>query len=339
MNRRDFTTLLSGALLGLAVPGSVSAAPRRGSRLDALFGADRQETYFTWVRVADGVTAVLGGGGNSMVVQGRNGALVSDAKNFGLGTTLRRESEAQGLPVRWFVNTHHHGDHSGGNAAFADVERVAHRNTEPRIRETAARNLGRATEVLDALAQQVAAGDAPAELTADIDRARGMLAAATPDTMVPETLHSGEYAVDVDGAPVELRWISAGHTDGDSFLYLPDRNVIHAGDLIFDGRHPFVDVSSGSTPQGWIGCLDAMLEVADSSTAVIPGHGTVGGRERIETQREYFLQLTDIVERGLRDGRTRDEIVASEPENLVSLSGADRFLPTNLGIVYDELAG
>ncbi len=342
MDRRRFTALLSAALAGTALPlpldaaQSFTAEPLRNRGRTAV---TPQETYFRWERISDRVRAAIGGGGNTVLVRGRTGALQSDGKNFGLGTTIRREAEAHGVPVTVFLNTHHHGDHSGGNAAFMDVRTIAHRHTEPRIRATAERNLGRIDQVFGRMTEMIEAGEAPGEMADDLARGRERLAGMSPQDFVPAELHDGRVTVDLGDGVVELHWISEGHTDGDTFLHLPEEKVIHAGDLLFHGRHPYVDVGGGATPAGWMRCLDAMLALTDGDTVVVPGHGAIGGPEVIRGQQAYFHQLMEIVEGGLRDGRSRDEIVAERPANLVELNGAERFLPTNLGIVYDEMAG
>jgi len=148
-----------------------------------------------------------------------------------------------------------------------------------------------------------------------------------------------EHEITLDGRPVELRWASRGHTDGDAFVYLPMENVLHCGDLLFHGRHPFVDDSSGATPSGWIRCVDAMLTLTNGETVVIPGHGDLTDRSGLAAQKTYFERLREIAERGIREGRARDDLAPLAPRDLADLAGADRMLPRNLALVYDEVAG
>ena len=125
--------------------------------------------------------------------------------------------------------------------------------------------------------------------------------------------------------------------NGDVFVHLPEENVLHCGDLFFHGRHPYVDDSAGATPMGWIRCVDAMLELCDDETVVVPGHGEITDRTALAGQRDYFLRLRQMVEEGVAAGMGREEITALAPEELATLAGAERHLPRNLGIVYDEL--
>jgi glyoxylase-like metal-dependent hydrolase (beta-lactamase superfamily II) len=339
VSRREFTSLFAGAMAGLALPDLAygeHGAARAGT------GATRlrlQASYFQWHTAGERVRVAMGGGGNTLLYLGERGALQSDGKNFGLGRILRREAEAQGVPVTRFVNTHHHGDHSGGNDGFTDLPRVAHVNARPRIVSTAESNLARAREALPQTLAQLREQDAPEAAVADVEATLEELGALTADSFAPTETFEAEHEMALDGHPVELRWASRGHTDGDAFLYLPEENVLHAGDLLFHGRHPFVDASAGATPAGWIRCVDAMLELCDAGTVVIPGHGELTDRAGLAAQKSYFERLQDLVSAAIRQGRTRDEVTAIAPADLVALPSAERMLPQNLGIVYDEMTG
>lgn len=340
VSRRDFASLLAGAVAGLALPGSVRGL---GGSLSGAWGGavpgSRQVTYFEWHAIGERVRVAMGGGGNTLLYMGADGALQSDGKNFGLGRILRREAEAQGHPVTHFVNTHHHGDHSGGNDGFSDLARVAHANAEPRIVATAEANLERARDALPETLARLRDDDAPSAAIADVEATLEALDGLTPGAFAPTDTFESDRELAIEGHPVEVRWASRGHTDGDAFLYLPEENVLHCGDLLFHGRHPYVDVSADATPDGWMRCVDAMLALCDGDTVVIPGHGNLTDRGGLEAQKTYFERLQDIVAEALREGRSRDEVTALEPADLAALPAAERMLPQNLGIVYDEMAG
>lgn len=347
LSRRDFASLVASALGGLALPGVLRAShpPFRDVGIHpgaAAAGVRRpraQETFFQWERVTDRVRVALGGGGNTILYLADRGSLQSDGKNFGLGRTLRREAEAFGVPVTHFVNTHHHGDHSGGNDGFAHALRFAHVNAEPRIRDSAEASLRQGSERLGGLLDQLRSQSAPGEMLAEVEAMLQAVSEMTPADFAPERTFQGIHEVEMEGRPVLLRWVSRGHTDGDAFVFLPEENVLHAGDLLFSGRHPFVDDSARATPMGWVRCLDAMLELCDADTVVVPGHGPVGDRNALAAQRDYFLRLQQLVGDGLARGLSRDQVTALAPRELAELPGAERHLPRNLGIVMDEMTG
>ena len=331
LSRRDFAQILAGAAAGLVLPTALRGAAHGASA--------RQATYFDWRRVSDRVRVAFGGGGNTLLYRGDRGALQSDGKNFGLGLILRREADAHGVSVTHFVNTHHHGDHSGGNDGFTDLVRVAHANARPRIVATAEANLGRAREALPRTLAQLREQGAPAQAIADVEATLAAVDDLSVASFAPTETFDAERELMVDGRPVELRWASRGHTDGDAFVFLPEENVLHCGDLLFHGRHPFVDASSGATPAGWIRCVDAMLTLCDGDTVVIPGHGELTDRTGLAAQKTYFERLQEMVGEAMRAGRSRDEVTALAPADLMALDAAERMLPLNLGIVYDEITG
>ncbi len=341
LSRREFSALFSGALVGLALPDKLSAFTRHDSGLDHLFhgnGSGTRATYFEFQAVADGVHVITGGGGNSVLIQGSNEAMLADSKNPGMGRTIRREAEAQGLPVVHFVNTHHHSDHSGGNDAFAGIHTVAHEAAARRIEGAAVDSLAQGINVAGRVLDQLRSSGGEAEVIADLEATIAQAESTPTSALDLAETHNGEMTLSVGGDAVELRWVSGGHTDGDTFIYLRSRNVLHAGDLIFNGRHPYVDVPGGSTPHGWLTCLDAMAELCDANTVVVPGHGEVGGRELIAEQKAYFERLMEIVGSAIREGRSRDEVMELAPADLTALAAAQNHLPRNLGVVFDEMS-
>ncbi|MDT8341134.1 MAG: MBL fold metallo-hydrolase [Longimicrobiales bacterium] len=320
LSRRRFTALAAGAAAGLALP-------RR-----------RQESYFRWVPVRDDVQVAVGGGGNSLLYLGPRGALVSDGKNFGLGRALRAEAESFGVTVTHFVNTHHHGDHTGGNEGFPDALKVAHANAAPRIAASAEAALARAGDRLAALEEELSARGAPPHVQHGLEELHAELDTLAVADFTPDRVFLDEYPLSVDGLPVELRWVSPGHTDGDVFVFLPRENVLHCGDLLFHGRHPYVDDTAGATPAGWLRCLDAMLARCDADTAVVPGHGEVTDRAGLAAQGDYFRRLQGVAADAHARGLSREQVQGLVPDGLGDLPGADPHLARNLGLVFDEVA-
>jgi glyoxylase-like metal-dependent hydrolase (beta-lactamase superfamily II) len=325
IDRREFTRLLSAAAAGLAMP-------------TPLFGRLRaQDTYFSWLEVAPGVRAAIGGGGNALLVADGGQALVSDAKNLGLGHTLRREAEAFGTPVTVAVNTHHHGDHTGGNVAFAsDVPLIANPTARTRILAQAEGVAGQTNDRLASMIDQMSQEGADPRVIDDIIEEAGAIEAAYPEAMAPNDTFLVEREVQVGRRTVLLLHVGAGHTDNDVFLHLPEVNVIHTGDLLFVGRHGFMDQNGGVDSHGWQRSVQAMIDLCDSETVVVSGHGDIVDRTGLERQYEYFNQMRAAVEAAVAEGRTKAEVQALTPSALADISGdASR----NLGVVFDEVTG
>jgi len=325
VTRREFTGMMLAGAAGLVLPARLGAATWR------------QDTYFAWQEVAPGVRAAIGGGGNVLLVANGGEALVSDAKNLGLGHTLRREAEAFGTPVTVAVNTHHHGDHVGGNVAFArDLPLIANPNAQRRVRRQAESIAGqtndRISQTIDRMSQE---GVAPRVIDDLVEEARS-IEQATASDLTPNETFEAEREVRVGTRTVLLRHVGAGHTDNDVFLHLPEVNLIHTGDLLFVGRHGFMDQNGGVDSQGWQRSLRGMIDLADADTVVVSGHGDIVGRAGLERQYEYFNQLRAAVEAAVSEGRSRDEVEALQPEALSDISGSPA---RNLGVVYDEVTG
>ena len=251
--------------------------------------------------IAPGVHVITGRGGNTMVATGESGSLLVDCKVAGAGEALRETAQSAGVPVAGVVNTHHHADHTGGNPAFTgDLKVHAHEACADRVR-----------------AQVASRGDDPAPF-------------------LPNAVAGPMTTLDVAGVKAELRHSGAGHTDNDLFVFLPEKNVLHTGDLVFHNMHPFIDRPAGATTAGWMESCDAMLSLCDAETVVVPGHGEVGDRTAIEKQIAYFEAVRAAI----------GEIVASGgPKQAASRvrlpifegMGFERLRVRSMEAVYDEL--
>ena len=145
----------------------------------------------------------------------------------------------------------------------------------------------------------------------------------------------GELEVTVGTTRVELRHIDRGHTDNDIFVFIPEANVLHGGDLFFNRVHPRIDVGADATTVGWQRCLDAMIDAADNDTVCIPGHGDISDIDGLRSFHGYFDILRSLVQKEIAAGRTREQIMEMQPAEFRDWP-ANR-LNQNLGIVYDEL--
>ena len=186
------------------------------------------------VSVAGNISMLIGQGGNIGVSAGSDGILIIDDQFAPLAGRIKTAIEALGSDVpKFLLNTHFHGDHTGGNIEFgAESVIVAHENVRMRM----------------------AAGDQPA----------GALPVVTFDDAV--TIH-------FNGEDVTLIHMPNGHTDTDSVVMFSESNVIHMGDHFFNGGFPFVDLANGGTVQGYLSNLERALSWIGDDTAVIPGHG------------------------------------------------------------------
>jgi glyoxylase-like metal-dependent hydrolase (beta-lactamase superfamily II) len=129
-----------------------------------------------------------------------------------------------------------------------------------------------------------------------------------------------------------------GHTDGDSFIYFKNANVIHTGDALRTGGFPYVDVSSGGTFQGLIDSTDQLANLCNEETAVIQGHGSLSTKEEVIWVRDRLQSIKDILQAGIAEGKTADDLVNEKV--LKDFAGDGGFIKSKdfITIVYDELA-
>lgn len=258
------------ALTVLSLTASLSAVTQAQSRFD--------DVKIEAVQLSERVYMLTGAGGNIGVYVGDNGVYMVDAQYAPLADKIRAAiASLTDRQLTTLVNTHFHGDHTDGNAAFArqGVTVVAHHN------------------VADRLAQN-----------ADFDKAG-----------IPSVTFAESLQLDTGDAGLRLQHYPQGHTDGDVVVWFADTNVIHAGDLFFVDRFPFIDLNAGGSVQGYIDNVSAVIAQLDDKTQIIPGHGGLSDkddwqrlismiaitREEVRLMQVEGLTVEQAVERGLSD--------------------------------------
>ncbi len=191
------------------------------------------------VPVRGGISMLIGSGGNIGVSAGSDGLLIIDDQYAPLAAKIKAALSQLGSETpKFLLNTHFHGDHTGGNADFGVASIIiAHENVRGRLE-----------------------------------------AGNSPDSALPVVTFDDDVTVHFNGENITLIHMPRGHTDTDSVVMFEDSNVIHMGDHFFNGAFPFVDLASGGTVQGYISNLEKALSWIDEDTAVIPGHGALGSK-------------------------------------------------------------
>ena len=189
------------------------------------------------VPVTGNISMLIGSGGNIGVSTGADGLLIIDDQYAPLAGKIRAALSQLGSDTpKFLLNTHFHGDHTGGNADFGTASIIiAHENVRGRL-----------------------------------------VAGNSPSSALPVITFDDDVTVHFNGENITLIHMPRGHTDTDSVVMFEDSNVVHMGDHFFNGGFPFVDLASGGTVQGYISNLEKALSWIDDDTSVIPGHGTLG---------------------------------------------------------------
>lgn len=339
IDRRGFL-IASGLAAAAAGSGRLSHA---GIARQA--GGSGGAAVLPWREVAPGVRVVADAktGGNTALFSSEGHGLVVDSKLPAFGEAIRVDAGTlagpapSGLGTMYLLNTHHHGDHTGGNDAFvrAGVPVAAH----PRAIERIAQQTDRYKQGAAGGVEMARGAFPDNERLAELARAEATLAERTgPDGWLPRIGVAGGSSFRVGSIPVELHHFGAGHTDNDLVVRAPTLNVVHTGDLVFNGRHPYFDPPGGTTVRGWIRSLERLLALCDADTVVIPGHGPVGGVAAVEAQLRYMHKIVDVVQRSIDAGVSKQGVQERTYGFMRGLD-ADSIRPRALGAVYDELRG
>ncbi len=212
-------------------------------------------------------------------------------------------------PIDLLINTHHHGDHTGGNIAFKGLVNkvVAHQNSKA--------NQERVAKSSNSEDKQ----------------------------LYPDTTYTSFWSEPVGNEIITLHYYGAGHTDGDSFVHFENANVVHCGDLMFNRRFPFIDRSAGASIENWIKALSKARKAFDKDTLFVFGHAgdnfpVTGTRDDLKAMQNFLSKLLKYTKKQIKAGKTKEEVVAAKPE---VIPGAEEWkgqgLERGLTAAYEEL--
>jgi len=231
------------------------------------------------IAVAEHIYMLQGSGGNIAVLPGADGILMIDDQFAPLANKIHAAIRAiDGHPLRFLINTHLHGDHSGGNENFKTfgMTIVAHDQVRERMTQSTTRD-----------------GKTTPPRAAD----------AWPVVTFPDKLN-----FHLNNEDIELLHFDRGHTDGDVIVHFKKANVFHTGDAFVRYGYPFIDVASGGSVNGFIATLDKILGLLDDQSKVIPGHGEVATKADVKLLRDQLADLRDQVTAALKKGKKPEEI-------------------------------
>lgn len=240
----------------------------------------------TVVEVTDGISMLVGRGGNIGLLFGEDGAFVIDDQypDNTAGNLAAIERVAGGGP-RFLVNTHWHGDHAGGNAAFAGAGATifAHENVRSRI-----------------------SGATPSQ---------GLAAAGVQADSVgwPVVTFADGVTFHLNGQTIEVFKVADAHTDGDSFIYFQEADVLHMGDVFFNGAFPFIDLGSGGSVEGYMVAQQRALEMAGPTTKIIPGHGPLATKADLERMHGVIGGAIAAIKAEVDAGKSLEDTIAAAP--------------------------
>ena len=245
---------------------------------------DFSDVEITTRQVAEGVFMLQGAGGNIGLSVGEDGAFVIDDQYAPLSAKiLAAIAEVTDRPVAFVVNTHYHGDHTGGNEALGETGAhiVAHDNVRKRLAEGVETFFG-----------------------------------ATPpaaDGALPVITFSDAVTFHWNGEEIRVHHPKSAHTDGDAIIHFKNADVVHMGDILFSGAFPYIDYGAGGDIDGYINALEEVAAAIDDDTRVIPGHGPLSSRADILASAAMLKEVRARLQKTIDDGLDEDAAVAARP--------------------------
>jgi cyclase len=265
-------------------------------------------------KLADGLYVLFGAGGNVGVSAGPDGAFLIDDDFAPLTDKILAAVKAiSPQPVRYVVNTHWHGDHSGGNENLGKSGAliVAHDNVRRRMS-----------------AEQFSA-------------AFNMKTPPSPKLALPVITFPDQMTLHLNGDEVHAVHVPPAHTDGDSIVHFRKGNVVHMGDLYFNGMYPFIDVDTGGSLDGMITAAERGLKLVDARTRIIPGHGPVGDQAALGAYHKMLVTIRDRIAPMVKAGRTLAEVKAAAPTKDLDAAWGKGFLKPDqfIEIIFRSYGG
>lgn len=233
------------------------------------------------VKVAENLYFLKGSGGNIGVFIGKEGTLMVDNQFAPLSNKINGAIKTLSPhDIRFLINTHLHGDHSGGNENFKKMGStiIAHDMVRDRMSKE------------------------------HVNKTNNNVTPPRPEDAWPIITFSENLNVYLNQEDIELIHVSPAHTDGDVIVRFKKANVYHMGDMFVTYGYPYIDYGNGGSINGFITSLDAILALMDGNTKVIPGHGELCSKADVKKFRDRLAEIRDDVAAALKKGRKFEEI-------------------------------
>jgi glyoxylase-like metal-dependent hydrolase (beta-lactamase superfamily II) len=236
-------------------------------------------------KITNNFYTLEGAGGMVGVLVGNDGVFMVDSQFAPMSGKLAAAiKNITDKPIRFLVNTHVHGDHTGGNENFGKmgVTILARENLRYR-------------------------------LAYPNPMPNGQPSPAMPAAGLPMITYDAPVTIHMNGEDIRLLPIRAAHTDGDTLVVFPNNDVIMTGDFFRSVQYPNIDRANGGNLNGMLDGLAMVIGLAGPNTKIIPGHGATVGRDAVVAHRDILLAVKNRVAKMIADGKSQDEVVAAKP--------------------------
>jgi glyoxylase-like metal-dependent hydrolase (beta-lactamase superfamily II) len=292
---------LSGATLAQQQPPAAPPPP------------DFSKVEIKTTDLGDNVYMLEGQGGNITVAVATDGIIMVDGQFAPLHDKIKSAiAVISNLPIKYLINTHYHGDHTGGNEAFAKDGAII-------VAQINVRN-------------RLAAGTT-----------NGLTGAKTPPApqgALPSDTYTNFSKIRLRGRVANLRHIENAHTDGDTYVWFKTANVLSTGDTFTNGRYPNIDFANGGNIKGMIAATDAYLKLTNAKSRIVPGHGPIADKAALTEYRTMLITARDRMAKLVKEGKSEDDVVAAKPFADLDAKWAPNELASKnfIRVVYHSLA-
>ena len=241
--------------------------------------AQKREVKIEPTKITESIYMLKGQGGNIGLFVGEDGVFMIDDQFAHLTPKILKAIEKiTDKPVKYLINTHWHGDHTGGNQNMSKEGAViiSHKNVRKRM--------GMESVV------------------------RGKTKPASPKEALPVITFTEDMMVHFNGEDVLISHVHDAHTDGDAHIYFTKSNVLHMGDTYFQGKYPYIDLTSGGSIEGYIASAEKALLMIDDTTVIIPGHREISNKNELLAYKNMLVTLRYRVQNKINEGKTVEEV-------------------------------
>ena len=237
-------------------------------------------------KLSDTISVLFGKGGNIGVSAGADGVFIIDDQYAPMSDKIR--AAVAGLsdkPINYVINTHWHGDHTGGNESFGTSGSViiAHDNIRKRL------------------------------VTGKTATAKGKGVPPAPKAALPVITFNDSLSLHLNGEEARLFHVKSAHTDGDGIIWFKNSNIIHMGDTFFYNSFPFIDHNSGGSLKGTVAAADMVLGMVDENTQIIPGHGPVTDKAGLSSYKDMLVSAFGKITAMKDKGMSLEAVIAANP--------------------------
>jgi glyoxylase-like metal-dependent hydrolase (beta-lactamase superfamily II) len=279
----------------------------------ALFAQEFDKVEIKTHKLTDSIYMLEGAGGNIGVCIGQDGVFLIDDQYAPLTEKIKAAiAELTDKPVKFLINTHWHGDHVGGNEKLGEAGAVivAHENVRKRMS------------------------------TEQVMKIFNRTIPPSPKAALPVITFTRDLKFYFNGEEIEVTHAAHAHTDGDAIIYFKNSNVVHTGDVYFNGMYPFIDAGSHGSINGVVDATIQLHTIINKDTKIIPGHGPLSDADAFQKYSTMLMTIRDRVKEHIAAGRSLEEMLAMRPSKDYDEMWGKGFMTPDqfLSIAYQTLA-